>query len=328
MSSNRTSGLSSPNVAGNPSSDKGSCSFDMRYFNTVLYIIRHPLSRGRRLRNLLRLLRWQVQSRISSAETTVCFVNGTRMYMRRGMTGATGNHYVGLDEFEDMALLLHFLRPEDLFVDVGANVGSYTVLAAGAVGAKVIAFEPGAAARKWLNRNIVLNDVTARVEVRHEAVGERCGTASFTKDLGTTNHLVLPSSQGRTATETTETVSVTTLDQMLDGRVPAMLKADVEGFETQVVRGAETTLENPALQCVLLELGGAGAQYGFDEHELRRRMTQLGFSVCSYDPFERRLTPGDIKTIAGRNTLFVKDIAYVADRLATAKPFRVLDKSI
>ena len=45
-----------------------------------------------------------------------------------GMTGATGNVYCGLHEFEDMALVLHALRPRDLFVDVGANVGSYTVL--------------------------------------------------------------------------------------------------------------------------------------------------------------------------------------------------------
>jgi hypothetical protein len=37
---------------------------------------------------------------------------------------ATGNLYVGLHEFEEMAFLLHFLRRGDLFADVGANVGS------------------------------------------------------------------------------------------------------------------------------------------------------------------------------------------------------------
>jgi len=42
----------------------------------------------------------------------------------------------------DMGFLLHFLRKDDLFLDVGANIGSYTVLAGGAVGAKSISFEP------------------------------------------------------------------------------------------------------------------------------------------------------------------------------------------
>jgi predicted RNA methylase len=58
------------------------------------------------------------------------------------MTGATQKIYCSLQEFEDMALLLHVLRPGDLFVDVGANVGSYTILAAGVCGANVISIEP------------------------------------------------------------------------------------------------------------------------------------------------------------------------------------------
>ena len=58
------------------------------------------------------------------------------------MTGATGNIYTGLHEFEDMMFLLHLLRPGDIFVDAGANIGSYTVLASAVVGAKSISFEP------------------------------------------------------------------------------------------------------------------------------------------------------------------------------------------
>jgi hypothetical protein len=48
-----------------------------------------------------------------------------------GMTGATQNIYVGLQEFVDIMLTLHFLRKGDLFLDMGANVGSYTILASG-----------------------------------------------------------------------------------------------------------------------------------------------------------------------------------------------------
>lgn len=47
------------------------------------------------------------------------------------MRGATGNVYVGLHEFESMGFVLHVLRSSSAFIDVGANVGAYTVLAAG-----------------------------------------------------------------------------------------------------------------------------------------------------------------------------------------------------
>ncbi len=44
------------------------------------------------------------------------------MVVEPGTTGATGNVYCGLHEFEDMALLLHILRKVDRFVDIGANI--------------------------------------------------------------------------------------------------------------------------------------------------------------------------------------------------------------
>src|SRR5262249_61074379 len=102
---------------------------------------------------------------------------------------ATGNLYVGLHEFERMAFLLHFLRRGDLFADVGANVGSYTILAAVAVGTDVIAFEPGESALSWLVRNVELNGVLDRVEVRREAVGAKSGMVFFTSGLDTMNHI-------------------------------------------------------------------------------------------------------------------------------------------
>jgi predicted RNA methylase len=75
------------------------------------------------------------------------------------MTGATGNIYAGLHDFHEMALLLHFLRPCDVFVDIGANVGAYSVLASGVVGAKTFAFEPVPQTFACLRDNVRMNDL-------------------------------------------------------------------------------------------------------------------------------------------------------------------------
>ena len=98
----------------------------------------------------------------------VNFVNETKLLVAPGMTGATGNIYTGLHEFQDMAFALHVLRPNDLFVDIGANVGSYTVLAA-SVGAKSISVEPIKIAFDHLMRNIHLNGISDRVDARNMA---------------------------------------------------------------------------------------------------------------------------------------------------------------
>ena len=87
------------------------------------------------------------------------------------MKGAA--HFInpGLCEFDEMGFVLHFLRSEDLFVDVGANVGAYTVLASGVIGARTIAFEPNPSTFKYLERNIAENGSGTRARGINAALG-------------------------------------------------------------------------------------------------------------------------------------------------------------
>jgi len=102
----------------------------------------------------------------------------------------TGNIYAGLHEFADMAFVLPFLRPCDLFVDVGANVGSYTILASGLVRCHTVAFEPDPLTAAALERNVNLNQIANLVEIRVAAVGEHHGIVRFSTGLDTENHVV------------------------------------------------------------------------------------------------------------------------------------------
>ena len=70
------------------------------------------------------------------------FVEGTKLNIEPGQTISTGNYYVGLLEFEEMAFAIHFLDNSDIFFDIGANIGSYSILASGISKSRTIAFEP------------------------------------------------------------------------------------------------------------------------------------------------------------------------------------------
>src|ERR1700683_536380 len=98
--------------------------------NLALFFSEHPLTRDRPLGAWARFAAWQIRSRVKD-EILIDWIGGQRLAVRRGMTGATGNIYVGLHEFADMLFVLHFLREDDLFLDIGANVGTYTVLGSG-----------------------------------------------------------------------------------------------------------------------------------------------------------------------------------------------------
>ena len=122
---------------------------------------------------------WQLKSRCQG-EILFQWISGQRLAVRRGMVGATANIYVGLLEFADMMLLLHFLREGDLFLDIGANVGAYTVLASGVCRARTWAFEPDPTTVERLKRNITINSLDALVRVCEFALGAERGEVAFT----------------------------------------------------------------------------------------------------------------------------------------------------
>lgn len=288
---------------------------------TAQYLLQHPLSRQRPVRSLVRYARWQISSRMAIGPIAVDFVDDARLLVEPGMTGATGNIYVGLHEYEDMAFVLHALRRDDLFVDVGANVGSYTVLAAKAAAANTVAFEPIDSAFRVLRDNIALNAIGDRVDAKQVCVGAEAGVVTMTRHFDSSNHVVHERDVGNDAAQ----VPVTTLDRALDGRSPFMIKLDVEGYELAALRGASRTLADPTLQCLLIEMGHNGL-YGHTDAAMVELVRSHGFSRFAYMPAERRLAATD--DLHSGNGIFVRDHELVRRRVQEARSFRVLDRAI
>ena len=282
--------------------------------STLNFILQHPLNQQRKLAALWRFLRWQVVSRLVPGPHLHEWVGGTRFWVRQGETGLTGNLYTGLHEFADMGFLLHLLRPQDLFVDVGANAGSYTMLACGVNGASGVAYEPVPATYERLLANIRVNGLDTRVRCVNKAVGDKVGVVAFSTGSDTTNRAL---SAGESRADQ-RSVEVTLLDTDLAGVEPTAIKIDVEGYETPVLQGATTLLAKPSLLCVILELNGSGAQYGFDESNILTLMAAHGFVGYAYDPLRRQLSQLTGKNAAAGNTLFLRNLAAIEQRLQQA----------
>jgi FkbM family methyltransferase len=288
-------------------------------------IVRHPLNRHRKLAATMKFVRWQIGIRLIQKRVVHEWISPTKFYVGKGEMGLTANLYNGLEEFEDMAFLLHVLNEEDYFVDVGANAGSYTILAAGVRGSRVCSIEPLPEGYKRLHQNVRLNELETLVDLRNVAVGHEAGTIAFSDDLDTTRNHVL--ADGEETFDKIE-VSVRTLDEILEGSRPTVLKIDVEGFETAVLQGGTSTLADESLHSVIIELNGSGSRYGYDESEIIRLMTEHCFKPYRYAPYTRQLIDLNGKNLLNGNTLFVRDIDHVKKRVADAEYFKVFDRMI
>ena len=130
---------------------------------------------------------------------------------------------------------------------MGANIGSYTVLASGVCRARTIAIEPDPNTMQSLRRNVEANGLNNAVVLEEVALGSEPGRVKFTIGKDTMNHVATESDSN------TRVVEVRSLDAVLDGLNPILIKMDVEGYETQVIAGASATLRNPSLLAVQLE---------------------------------------------------------------------------
>ncbi|TWR30237.1 FkbM family methyltransferase [Mucilaginibacter pallidiroseus] len=278
---------------------------------TIKFILNHPFTKGHKLQAILGFVKWQITSRITKRPAVYQFTKNSKLWVWKGLTGATGNIYCGLHEFEDMAFLLHFLRPGDWFTDVGANIGSYTILASGEAGANSIAVEPVPATFSNLQHNINLNELAIKVKALNIGLGSKKDILRFTKGHDTGNHVANDND-----TDIIE-VPIDTLDNIMTDNAPILIKIDVEGFETEVLNGAKKTLASAKLKAIIIELNGAGRRYGFEDAKIHTMLLDHGFKPMRYLPFKRRLETGSLNT--EHNTLYIRDLAFVEKRLITAK---------
>jgi FkbM family methyltransferase len=181
----------------------------------------------------------------------------------------------GTSEIAETRLFQALLRPGMTLIDVGANIGYYTLLGARAVGpsGSVYAFEPNAGVRSRLVTNVGLNGFR-NVTVRDEAVTRSSGKVRFYVSMWNENSgisSILPG-EGRGATG--EEVSAVSLDDFvasIGGRHVDLLKIDVEGAEPEVFAGGQRVLGAADAPALLFE--------AFELEPLLGPLRDLGYSV-------------------------------------------------
>jgi FkbM family methyltransferase len=209
---------------------------------------------------------------------------------------AFGGHTRG-----DLAMVLSFLDPGDVVVDVGAHVGSFAVPMARRVGStgRVIAVEPAPINAELLYQNLDLNDVADSVDVvervvsdvsvHHRLVTHETNTGAW--------HFVADGASPGVASMSLDQLAA----ELLPGRRIHLIKVDVEGMELSVLRSADATIaaHRPLLYCEISteQLARQGTTVADVDRFLAERRYALFRNTGT------RLAANDDFTIASMTTL-------------------------
>jgi FkbM family methyltransferase len=258
-----------------------------RALAVVRFTWRHPSNRRRRARAVAGVVWFQARGRLAGVRAIAPVGSSSRLWADASVYISARAMYGNPLDWNEMQAWARVIGPGSLFVDVGANVGLYTIWALDR-GAEVLAVEPDRRSLQRLEENLALNGY--RAEVAPVAVGEAEGSLRMTDDLDQQNHLVLDPAATATGGAV---VPVRTLDDLVGDRTVDGLKVDVEGAELLVLRGATRLLSEQRIRLAQLEWNDASQDLlGQDRRPVRDLLAEHGYELLRPDG-DGRLVPVD-----------------------------------
>lgn len=212
-----------------------------------------PGNKGSRFWALRRALFWHLWKRLVRKPLLIQLANG--MYLRAYPECVESSlaFYVRWPDRSEIEWLRAHLRQGEMILDIGANIGVWSLLLADVVGREnILGMEPGRVACARLRENFRLNGISEN-QVHEVAAGNRPGEVEFPDPARPeTGASVLERGSGMP----TRQVRQITLDGLIPqifGKKIGLLKIDVEGFEPEVFEGASEVLSTMRPRIVLFE---------------------------------------------------------------------------
>ena len=296
--------------------------------------ITHPLIKGSKILYFFNFLFKFVKLHIKrnflkKKDLVIPWINDAKFILYKSDVPLLYNVYWGVSEYPDMIFLAHCLRENNIFIDCGANVGTYSIIASKVAGANSITFEPNPNTIIKLNRNIELNNLEKKIDVRKIALSDKIGNLYFS-NYGDTDDVLNRVSLNQSSSSANILIKSSTLDDEINIKEDFILKMDVEGYESKLIKGAKKLLANENLLALIVEINQMIDDYGEENREdLHNIILSYGLTPINYDPFNR-IVSRKIKDLTNLNKInnspniiYIKNFEKVNNLIKDAKKIKI-----
>ena len=280
------------------------------------HVLRHPDNRQHQLRAALRFFRWQLHKRLWKTPITVRVGTNRSFKVVCDSSFSSLVVYNRLPDWDEMNFLLRLLRSSDGFIDIGANVGFYTVLASTVVtDGPILSVEANPKNVVILRDQVQLNGLR-NATVMDFALGNVAGEVAFSDFSRETGSLA----SGGATEGCLIKVPCKTLDAVLGSLILpdwTIAKMDVEGCEEMILQGGTETLAKKRISAWLFELADTGLKrHHSSAEQLVKIFNDHGYSIHYWDEESRRFGKrGDEADTERANYIACVDAERIVGRL-------------
>jgi len=202
---------------------------------------------------IIKAVSFQIFKRITKSIVSMKLFNGKQIFLYPDSNVSSMFAYTSIPDKKEIEILRQYSTPNTVFLDVGANIGSYSTLLMDKV-KNIYAFEPHPLTAKQCKMNFLLNNYDEK-QVIQLALNDTCGEVYFT-DNKTQTSINKISHESRDCFKVTSDTLDTFANKHLDKDSNYIVKIDTEGFEYNVLKGGETFFKEYNVDCIVFECFG------------------------------------------------------------------------
>ena len=260
----------------------------LKLINLFKLIWQHPANHGRKATAIFDSLTWQAAKRFSTSNRVIDYHGLQFICFKDSHSSSAVIYFNTLPDFNEMMFMKSYLKSGDAYLDIGANIGIYSLYAATLVGDSGIvdAFEAEPDTAEKLHRQIRLNRLH-NVNLHRVAVSEHNGEVDFESTADDCTAHISYNPENRIQSSKIKSIS---LDTYLDpARSYTMGKMDIEGAEILALKGAEKMLARANPPVWQLELAGYSKRYGYRSDQVLDYLRTFDYHCAVYDGAANKL---------------------------------------
>ena len=282
---------------------------------TLNYIYSHPNAQEKKIQSTVKFCAWQIYKRLTNNHLDINLLPQVKLRCYPNSYSASAALYCGLYDYDEMNFLLRYLRSEDLFIDVGANIGIYSLLACSIIDrGQVYSFEALSTNYQRLQENIELNNFT-QAKLFSLAISDRSGNISFNVTGNDSTAFIGEDSQANTIVVPTDTLDNIAKNIEIDNLT--LVKMDIEGAELLALKGARSLLQQQRPEVWILEINDTVEHFGHTKKDIIDFLQSYNYDLYHYDAKKNQISLVDWSKHQGNNVLAIANSAldFVRDRI-------------